>query len=170
MINFNHVKLRYIEPCNFLTKRTLVSQPSTLVVARDPIVSYYLNLSIYFPTIILVIMYYTPSMTVPHKSALFFYYRHQINLLSLVHLLLLINKFSFICEAQSCSIRIILIVAMCLPLPDRLSKLYIHRMNCIVNCAIFIMCLYIIGYITVYMFVYQMPCIIISHKRSIYYF
>ena len=26
MINFNHVKLKYIEPYNFLTKRALVSQ------------------------------------------------------------------------------------------------------------------------------------------------
>ena len=33
--------------------------------------------------------------------------RHQINSLSLVNLLLLINKFSFICEGQSCRVRII---------------------------------------------------------------
>ena len=116
VINFNHVKLRYIEPCNFLTKRAMVSQPSTLVAARDPNISYYLNLSIYFPTSILVIMYYTPSMTARHKWTRFFYYRHQINSLLLVNLLLLINKFSFICEGQSCRIRIILIVAMYLPL------------------------------------------------------
>ena len=28
VINFNHVKLRYIEPCNFLVKHALLSQPS----------------------------------------------------------------------------------------------------------------------------------------------
>ena len=55
MINFNHVKLRYIEPCNFLTKRALVSQQSTLVVAKDANISHYLNLSIYMPTITLAI-------------------------------------------------------------------------------------------------------------------
>ena len=27
--NFNHLRLRYSDPCNFLTKRALVSQPST---------------------------------------------------------------------------------------------------------------------------------------------
>ena len=68
----------------------------------------------------------------------FYYYRHQINSLSLVNLLLLINKFSFICEWQSCRIRLLLIVAMCLPLPNRLSNVYIHRVNCIVYCAILI--------------------------------
>ena len=52
VINFNNVKLRHIEPCNFLTKRALVSQPSTLVVAKDPNISHYLNSSIYLPTII----------------------------------------------------------------------------------------------------------------------
>ena len=56
MINFNHVKLRYIELSNFLTKRALVSQQSTLVVAKDPNISRYLNLSIYLPTIILAIV------------------------------------------------------------------------------------------------------------------
>ena len=56
MMNFNHVKLRYIEPCNFLTKRALMSQPSTLMVAKDPDISHYLNLSIYLPTIILAII------------------------------------------------------------------------------------------------------------------
>ena len=56
VINFNHVKLRYTEWCNFLTKRALVSQQSTLVVAKDPNILHYLNLSIYFPTIILAII------------------------------------------------------------------------------------------------------------------
>ena len=56
VINFNHIKLRYIEPCNFLTKRALVSQQSTLVVAKDPNISHYLNLPIYLPTIILAII------------------------------------------------------------------------------------------------------------------
>ena len=69
MINFNQVKLRYIEPCNFLTKRSLVSQPSMLVVAKDPNISQYLNLSIYLPTIIHPITKYTPNMTAPHKWA-----------------------------------------------------------------------------------------------------
>ena len=56
MINFNRVKLRYIEPCNFLTKRALVSQQSTLVVAKDPNISHYLNLSIYLQSITLAMI------------------------------------------------------------------------------------------------------------------
>ena len=67
VINFNRVKLRYIEPCNFLTKPALASQQSTLVVAKDPNISHYLNLSIYLPTIILAIIEYKPNATVPHK-------------------------------------------------------------------------------------------------------
>ena len=38
VIDFNHLKLRYIEPCNFLTKRALVNQQSMLVAAKDPII------------------------------------------------------------------------------------------------------------------------------------
>ena len=56
VINFKHVKLRYIEPCNFLTKNALVSQQSTLVVAKDSSISHYLNLSIHLLTIILAII------------------------------------------------------------------------------------------------------------------
>ena len=48
--------VRYNEPCNFLTKRALVSQQSTLVVAKDPNISHYLNLSVYLQTIILAII------------------------------------------------------------------------------------------------------------------
>ena len=55
VINFDHVKLRYIEPCNFPTKRALVSQQSALVVVKDPNISHYLNVSIYLPTIIFAI-------------------------------------------------------------------------------------------------------------------
>ena len=54
MKNANHLKLKYIDLCNFITKRALVSQPSTLVVAKD--ISYYLNLSMYFSKIILAII------------------------------------------------------------------------------------------------------------------
>ena len=39
--NFNHLKLRYTDPCSYLTKRALVSQPTTLVVAKDPNNSHY---------------------------------------------------------------------------------------------------------------------------------
>ena len=53
--NFN-LKLRYTDPYNFLTKRALVSQPDTLVVARDSKISHYLKLSINSPTIILPII------------------------------------------------------------------------------------------------------------------
>ena len=56
LINLNYVNLRYIELCNFLTKRALVSQPNTLMVAKHPNISHYLNLSIYLPTIILAII------------------------------------------------------------------------------------------------------------------
>ena len=90
VINFNHIKLRYIEPCNFLAKHILVSQPSTLVVAKDPNISHYLNLSIYLPTIILSIIWYTPNMTAPHKWTKICWLASQ---KVLVNLLLLINKF-----------------------------------------------------------------------------
>ena len=108
VINFNHVKLRYMEPCNFLTKRALVSQPSTIVVAKDPNISHYLNLSIYLPTIRLSLPLYDthPTWLSLTNELQFVDLRHQINSLSLVNLLLLINKFSFICEGQSCRIRI----------------------------------------------------------------
>ena len=56
---FNHLKSRYTEPCNFLTKRALVSQPSTLVFAKDSNISHYLNLSMYLTTIILAITHST---------------------------------------------------------------------------------------------------------------
>ena len=56
VIHFNHVKLRYIEPYNLHTKHALVSQPSKLVVAMDFKISHYLNLSIYLPAIIQVII------------------------------------------------------------------------------------------------------------------
>ena len=56
VINFNHVKLRYIEPCNFLIKRASVWEPNILVVAKDPNISHYLNLSVYLPKIILAII------------------------------------------------------------------------------------------------------------------
>ena len=32
---FYHLKLRYTDPCNFLTKRALMIQRSKLVVAKD---------------------------------------------------------------------------------------------------------------------------------------
>ena len=47
--------------CNFLTKRALVSQQSTLGVAKHRNISHYLNLLIYLPTIILAISWYTPK-------------------------------------------------------------------------------------------------------------
>ena len=56
VMNFIHVKLRYNEPCNFLTKHALVSQESMLVVAEDPNISHHLNSSVYLPTIILAII------------------------------------------------------------------------------------------------------------------
>ena len=56
VINFNHVKLKYIEPCNFLTKRAFVRQQSTLVVAKDPNILHYLNSLIYLSTSILPII------------------------------------------------------------------------------------------------------------------
>ena len=53
---FYHSKLRYTEPWNFLTKRALVSQQSTIVVAKDSNISHYLNLLVNSPTIILLII------------------------------------------------------------------------------------------------------------------
>ena len=54
--NFNQLKMWYTDPCNFLTKRALVSQPSTLAVAKETDISHYLNLSINSPTIVLPII------------------------------------------------------------------------------------------------------------------
>ena len=77
MKNNNPLKPRYTEPCNFLTKRAWVSQQCTLVVAKDSNVSHYLNS---WAHLVMIIS------------------------LSLINLLLLINKFSFICEGQSCRV------------------------------------------------------------------
>ena len=52
--NFNRLKVRYIDSCNFLYKRVLVIQPSTLVVTKDSDISNYLHLSIHSSTIILL--------------------------------------------------------------------------------------------------------------------
>ena len=60
VINFNHVILKYIEPCNFLTKFALVSQPSMLMIAKDLNILHYLNSSIYLPIFILAIIQYIP--------------------------------------------------------------------------------------------------------------
>ena len=106
MIYFNHVKLKYIETQNVRTKRALVSKPSTLLAPKDPNISYYLNLSLYLPTIILAIIQYIPNMTVPHKWTRIRWQASQVNLLSLGKLLLLINKLSLICERPSCRVRI----------------------------------------------------------------
>ena len=98
--NFIHLKLRYTDPCNLLNKRALLSQPIMLVVAKDSKISYYLNLSINSPTIILSIIWYTLNMIVPHKWTQIWSWWYQINPLSLVNLLLLIIKFSFICQTM----------------------------------------------------------------------
>ena len=52
----NHLKPRYPEPCNFLTKRAWVSQQCTLVVAKDSNISHYLNSLAYLVMIILAII------------------------------------------------------------------------------------------------------------------
>ena len=65
--HFNHLKLRYTDLRNFLTKRALVSQPIKLIVAKDSNILHYLNLSINSPSIILLIIWYTPNIIVPHK-------------------------------------------------------------------------------------------------------
>ena len=54
--NNNHLKTRYTELCNFLTKRAWVSQQCTLVVAKDPNISHYLNSWAYLLMIILAII------------------------------------------------------------------------------------------------------------------
>ena len=38
--NFNHLKLRYTDLCNFFAKRALVSQPTTVEFAKDSNISY----------------------------------------------------------------------------------------------------------------------------------
>ena len=49
--NFYHIKLSYTDPCNFLNKCALVSQPtwSMVAVAKDFNILHSLNLSIHFP-------------------------------------------------------------------------------------------------------------------------
>ena len=54
--NFKHLTMRNTDPCNFLTKLALVSKPSTVVVAKDSSISYYLNLSIPLHTIVILII------------------------------------------------------------------------------------------------------------------
>ena len=54
--NNNHLKPRYTEPCNFLTKRAWVRQQCTLVVAKDSNISHYLNSWGYLVMIILAII------------------------------------------------------------------------------------------------------------------
>ena len=54
--DFYYLELSYTDPCNFLTKRALVSQPSTVAFAKDANILHYLNFSIHFPTIILAII------------------------------------------------------------------------------------------------------------------
>ena len=46
--NFSHLKPRYTDPCNFLTKLALVSQPSMPMVAKESNISHYLNSPIHF--------------------------------------------------------------------------------------------------------------------------
>ena len=54
--NNNHLKPRYAESCNFLTKRAWVSQQCTLMVAKDYNISHYLNSWAYLVMIILAII------------------------------------------------------------------------------------------------------------------
>ena len=42
--NFNLLKMTCTDPCNFLTKRALVNQPSTLVVAKDSSILHFANM------------------------------------------------------------------------------------------------------------------------------
>ena len=67
MQTFNHLKLRYTHPRNFLAGHALLSQPSTLVVAKDSNILHYLNLSMFLPKNVLAIVWYTPNMIVPHN-------------------------------------------------------------------------------------------------------
>ena len=54
--NCNHLNLRNTHPCNFLTKRALMSQPSTLMVAKESNISHCFNLTFFLPMIILPII------------------------------------------------------------------------------------------------------------------
>ena len=53
--NLYHWKPSYTDPCNFLTKRALMSRPCTAAVAKDSNILHYLNQfeSIHFPTLLL---------------------------------------------------------------------------------------------------------------------
>ena len=54
--NFNHFELKYTNTCNFVTKRALVRQPSTIVVAKDSCILHYMNLWFHSPMVILPII------------------------------------------------------------------------------------------------------------------
>ena len=56
MKNYNDIKLRYTDMSNVLTTRALVSKISSLVVSKDSNSSYYMNLSIHSPMVIIAIM------------------------------------------------------------------------------------------------------------------
>ena len=60
MMNFDYSKLN-TDPCNFPTKRALVSQASKFMVAKDSNISRYLNLPMYLPIFILFVLQYTPK-------------------------------------------------------------------------------------------------------------
>ena len=103
--NFNPLKMRYIEPLNFLTKCALVSQPSILALVKDPNISHYLNSSIHLRLSLPFYNTHPPWLSLTNELK-FVDWLHQINSLSLANLLLLINKISFICEGQWCRVRI----------------------------------------------------------------
>ena len=64
---FYAYKVRWNDPRNFLTKRALLSQQGTLVVAKDSNILHNLNLSIYSPMVVVVIISFTPNMIISHK-------------------------------------------------------------------------------------------------------
>ena len=101
MKNFKHVKLRYADPCNFLTKHAFVRQPSTLVFAKESNISHYLNLSIYLSKNELSLPLYN---THPHDCPSQMNPNLMISVikltLSLIDLLLLINNFFVVSEGQ----------------------------------------------------------------------
>ena len=102
--NFNLLKLRYSEPCNFLKNVHCWAKQARLWLLRAfRIIWIYQCIC---QRLSLPLYHTHPTWLSLTNELKFDDYRYQINSLSLINLLLLIIKFSFICEGQSCRVRI----------------------------------------------------------------
>ena len=106
VIDFNHVKLRYIEPCNLIFSPDIHwwANKARSWLLRTLTIH---NVSIYqsiYQRLSLSLYNTHPTWLSLTNEFQFVDYCHQITSLSWINLLLLINKFSSICEEQSCRV------------------------------------------------------------------